>query len=168
MTLFPAGHKTTASDFAALIPLKAVRLTNTSGAIGTTSGTTELNLSAYALTGLTLTSGRYYMIRYGLTFTKSVAGDTFDFKLRVNTAVSGTQIGQVGFNITDALAGGYREFGLAFVGDSSYTALYLSAVRSGGTGTLSYYGALAGSPVMSRAFATLHDLGDTDNWTDVP
>jgi hypothetical protein len=146
------------------IPLKGAYVTNTGGPIATTSGTTELDLAKLQLTGLTLVTGRYYEVRYQITFTKTVAGDSFDLKLRANTAVSGTQIGQHGFNFTDGLTGGLREFGLMFKGDASYTSLYLSVVRSGGTGTLSYYGAVG---AFVRTWAQLWDRGDSDNWSDI-
>jgi hypothetical protein len=47
---------------------------------------------------------------------------------------------------------------------SSYTSLYLSVVRSSGSGTLSYYGMNSG---FNRTWAELWDRGDTDNWSDV-
>lgn len=173
MTTMPtlsALHPPTATELATIttqvtrsIPLKGAYVTNTGGPIATTSGTTEMDLSKLALTGLTLTTGRYYEVRYQVVFTKTVAGDSFDLKLRANTATTGTQIGQHGFNPTDGLTGGLREFGLMFKGDASYTALYLSVVRSGGTGTFSYYGM---NGTFNRAWAQLWDRGDTDNWTD--
>jgi hypothetical protein len=163
MTLFAPGTVADDVDFATLIPIKGTFVTNTGGPIATTSGTTELDLAKLQLTGLTLVTGRYYEARYQIVFTKTVAGDTFDLKLRVNTATSGTQIGQHGFNFTDGLTGGLREFSLMFKGDASYTSLYLSVVRATGTGTLSYYGMTGG---FSRAWAQLWDRGDSDNWTD--
>jgi hypothetical protein len=162
----PSGHKVTADEYARNIPIKAVLLTNTA-AIATTSGTTELDLSKYAMTGLSLTTGRYYMLRYNVTYTKTVAADTFDLKVRANTAVSGTQIGQSGINPTQGNAGADWTFEFMFKGDSSYTAIYFSIVRTGGTGTFTYYGAVPATPLLYRSWATLNDMGDTDNWSEV-
>lgn len=149
----------------ALKLVKGIRITNTGGPIATTSGTNELDLAKYQIPSVSLSSGRYYEARYAVTFTKSVASDTFDIRLRVNTAVSGTQIGQLGFDITDGRAGGYREFSFIFVGDPSYTSIYLSVVRSAGSGTLSYYGT-AGS--NNRCWGELIDAGDPTLWSDIP
>lgn len=147
------------------IPIKGVRInTPGPGAVATTSATTEMDLAKHAITGLTMTTGRYYLFRAMVTFTKTVGSDTFDLKLRANTPVSGTQIGLYGQNFTDALTGGCRVTEFLFVGDASYTSLYLSVVRTAGTGTLSYYGQQSG---FNRSWSALHDQGDTDNWTDV-
>ena len=171
LTQFNANDAPTAAQLGAYktaiersIPLRGAYVTNTGGPIATTSGTTELDLTKLQLTGLTLTTGRYYEARYQITFTKTVAGDSFDIKLRANTAVSGTQIAQHGFNPTNGFTGGLLEFGLMFKGDVSYGSIYLSVVRTGGTGTLSYYGM---SGTFSRTWAQLWDRGDTDNWADI-
>jgi hypothetical protein len=166
-----AGHVTTAAEYTTIIdqawrglPLKGAYVTNTGNPIAATSGTTELDLAKLQLTGLTLVTGRYYEVRVKVTFTKTVAGDTFDMNLRANTAVSGTQVGASGFNWTDGLAGGIREVAIMFKGDASYTSLYVSVVRTAGTGTLSYYGMSGG---FARTWAQLWDRGDTDNWSDI-
>jgi len=169
----PAGHVTTAAEMALItpagmqrsIPLRGVNVTNTGSPIATTSGTTELDLAKYALTGLTLVTGRYYLARYSITFTKTVGSDVYGFKLRANTAVSGTQISAPGSDPTDALTVGDREVRCIFKGDASYTSLYFSVTRTGGTGTFSYYGAFSAS--LMRTWGALYDLGDSDNWSDV-
>lgn len=147
-----------------VIPIKALRITNTGAPIATTSAGTEMDLAKYQFTGLTLTTGRYYMLRYNITYTKTVAGDSFDFKVRVNTAVSGTQIGLTGFNPTRSSTGAEETLEFVFLGDSTYTSLYLSVIRSAGTGTLAYFGA---SGTLNRGWAELLDLGDSANWIDV-
>lgn len=163
MTNFPAGHEVTDADFATLIPLKGLRILNAGNPIATTSGTTELDLAKYQLSSVTLVTGRYYIARYQVTFTKSVATDSFDLKVRANTATSGTVLGLQAVFQADPNQG-TKEFAFLFAGDSSYTSLYLSAVRTGGTGSLSYYGTNGG---YVRGFAQLEDKGDTDNWSDV-
>lgn len=171
----PSGHVPTGAELSIIetaitrsIPIKGLLLTTTSSPIATTSGTTELDMPKYAMTGLTIVTNRYYMYRANITFTKTVSSDGFDFRLRANTAVSGSLIGQTGFQPTDSLSGGDLTYEFMFKGDASYTALYLSVVRSSGTGTLSYSGAQTGSgPLLYRSWAVLHDLGDSDNWTDV-
>lgn len=149
------------------IPISGILITNTGNPIATTSGTVELDLAKYVMNGLVLTTGRYYLGRYSITYTKTVAGDSFDFKIRANTAVSGTQVSVTGFNPTRSGSGAGETFEFIFKGDATYTSLFLSAVRTAGTGTLSYYGAQAGSPTQYRAWAALYDLGDTTNWIDV-
>jgi hypothetical protein len=166
----PAGHETTAPEWSTVltfvqrsIPLKGLRILNSGNPIATTSGTTELDLAKYALTGLTLVTNRYYLMRYLVTYTKSVATDAFSLKLRINTAVSGTQTGQLNIFAEDPAAN-TKELSFLVAGDSSWTAFYLSAVRTAGTGTLSYYGTSGG---FVRSWAALYDVGDTDNWGDV-
>lgn len=150
--------------------VKGILITNTGNPIATTSGATEMDLAKYAMTGLTLVTGRYYIVRYNITYTKSVAADTFDFKLRANTAVSGTQVGVSGFNPTRGSSGADETIEFIFKGDASYTSLYFSVVRTGGgasTGVLLYYGAQSGTPLQYRAWANINDLGDSANWSDV-
>ena len=175
MTILPsltAGHDTTAAEWSTIttqvtrsIPIKGAKVTNTGNPIATTSGTTELDLAKLQMTGLTLVTGRYYMARYQVTWVKTVGTDAFDFKLRVNTAVSGTQIGgPSGVNLTQSFTVGQNEIAVLFKGDASYTSLFLSVVRTAGTGTLSYVGEITG---FTRAWAMLEDKGDSDNWSDV-
>jgi hypothetical protein len=152
------------SDYLVGRPIAGVYITN-SGNTGATSGTTELDLVMHQLpfpTGLTLSSSRLYLYRAQTTFTKTVAGDTFDFKLRANTALSGTQIGQSGVNPTDGLTIGQRTLEIFFVGSSSYTKLFLSATRSAGTGTLTGFGSVSG---FIRSWSVLHDIGDSGVWS---
>lgn len=169
-----ALHEPSATELAAYktaivraIPIKGLLITNTGNPIATTSGTTELDLAKYAFTGLTLVTNRYYLARYNVTYVKTVAADGFDFKVRANTAVSGTQISASGFNPTRFGTGAEETFEFIFKGDPTWTSIYLSVVRSGGTGTLAYYGAVAGTPPLYRSWAALYDLGDSDNWSDV-
>jgi hypothetical protein len=151
-------------------PYKAVRITNTGSPMYTTSGTTELDLARYSLTSLTaLTAARMYLYRALVTWTKTVPGDDFSLKLRANTAVSGTQVGQTGNVPTLTEANGSMVYEFLFKGDGgaalTITSLYLSAVRGSGTGTFSSYGAGAGSTAY-RAWAALYDVGGA-NWSDV-
>jgi hypothetical protein len=144
------------------IPIRGVRVT-AAGSIATTSGTTELDLAKYQLTGLTLVAGRYYIVRPRIAFTKTVAGDVFDVRLRANTAVSGTMIGLVS-DLGSGVAAGSEEAPMMFLGSASYTSLYVSVVRISGTGTLTYLGTNGG---FTRSYNMLEDKGDADNWTDV-
>ncbi len=154
---------TVATGLQRAIPLKGVNITNAGAPIATSSGTTELDLSKYAMTGLTLVTGRYYRFVAQVTGNKTVSTDGFDFKLRVNTALTGTQVG-TGLDYFGAVTLQVREVSWLFKGDASYTALYMSVVRTAGTGTFSYYGSASG---LTRSYAMLYDVGDTDNWTDV-
>lgn len=164
------NHAPTAAEAAALLAradqahvvVAGVRITNAGNPIATTSGTTELDLAKYAMTNLTLITGRYYLARYLVTRVKTVGGDTFDFRLRANTPVSGTQIGRLDSFAQDPTTQ-TAELGFLFVGDASYTSIYLSAVRTAGTGTLAYYGTSGG---FNRSWATLSDLGPASVWTD--
>lgn len=175
MTILPSllpNHAPTSAEMAAVttaitrsIPIRGLLITNTGNPVATTSGTTELDLSKYALTGLALITGRYYLLRANVTYTKTVAGDGFDFKVRANTAVSGTQVAVTGFNPTESGGGAEKTFEFIFKGDATWTSLFLSVVRTAGTGTLSYYGAQGSNAY--RAWVELRDLGDSDNWTDV-
>lgn len=158
---FAAGDFFTADDANRLPPVKGVRITSAGNPIAATSGTTELDMSKYGLSALTLTTGRYYLYRAMFTFTKTVATDGFDFRLRVNTAVSGTQVAKAPVDPTDGLTVGYRYVDMLFLGDAAYTSLHLSVVRAAGTGTLSYFGTSGG---FNRGWAMLLELGD--NWSD--
>lgn len=146
--------------------VKGLRIVNAGAPIATTSGATELDFAKYQFTGLTglLQLGQYYIARYNITYTKTVAGDSFDFKLRTNTAVSGSQIGLTGFNPTETDTGAERTYEFIFVGDPTINSLFFSATRSGGTGTLSYYG-LNGA--FNRGWAAIYQEGDSSQWTDV-
>ncbi len=141
-----------------------VRVTNAGNPIAVTSGATELDLTKWALTGLSLSLNRYYLWHGMVTFTKTVTGDQFDFRLRSNTALSGTQVGQPGFNPTQFGAGDAKEFQILIKGDPAITALYLSVIRTSGTGTLSYYGTTSG---WNRCYAYLQDVGAAPVWADV-
>lgn len=141
--------------------LKGLLLINNGNPVATTSGTTEMNMALYALTGLTLVTNRYYKVRLFWTFTKTVAGDTFDMKLRANTAVSGTIVSGSATDQTDAHTIGNRITEMVFQGNSSWTSLHFSVQRSAGSGTFSYYSATGGT----RGWAELYDLGS--NWSNV-
>jgi hypothetical protein len=147
--------------------VKGILITNTGNPIAVSSGTTELDLAKYAMTGLTLTTGRYYLLQYNVTYTKSVASDLFDLKVRANSALSGTQIAVSGFNPTRSGSGADETFDFIFKGDATYTSLFFSVIRTGGTGTFSYFGAQVGVPTQYRAWATLSDLGDSTKWSDI-
>lgn len=166
-----AGHVTTAAEYTTIIdqawrgvPVKGVNVTNIGAPIATTSAGTEMDLAKLQLTSLSLTTNRYYLARYLLSWTKTVAGDVFDAKLRVNTAVSGTQIGQSGFDFTNGRGSGTQELTFLFKGDASYTGLFLSVVRFSGAGTFSYHGAIG---TFNHTYGMLFDHGDSDNWADV-
>lgn len=144
--------------------VKGVRITNTGNPIATTSGTTELDLTKWALTGLSLEDGRYYLYRAVVTYTKTQSSDTFELRLRANTALSGTVIGHSPVPFGAGLTAGWTVLDMLLVGNSSWTSLHLSVVRTSGTGTLSYFGATGSN--INRAWAALLNMGDT-NWTDV-
>lgn len=176
MTILPtfaAGHDPTAAELDTwrtgiirAAPLKGVVLIAATS-LGATSGTTELAMSKYDLTGLSLVTNRYYMAVYSITFTASVSSDQFAFKVRANTSLTGTQVAGSGFNPTQGSGGNCLRQDYLIVGDSSYTALYLSMQRQSGTGVLTYYGSSGGTPTIQRAWMMLYDLGDSDQWTQV-
>jgi hypothetical protein len=168
-------HIPTANEMAAYksqimrgVPIKAVRITAT-GALYTTSGTTELDLTRFSLTGFTLDPTRYYMYRAYVTWVKSVASDDYSFKVRANTALTGQQVSITGNFATFTEGNGALTYEFLFKGDGghslSITSLFLSVARGSGTGNLQVFG--AGTDGY-RAWAELLDRGDSDNWTDVP
>ena len=166
----PAMHNTTAAEVTTImdqawrgLPLKGVNVTNAGNPIATTSGTTEMDLAKLQLPGLAMSTGRYYVARYLLTVSRTVGADAFDLRLRANTAVSGTQLGRQDIFAQDGTTE-QKEWAFLFKGDASYTSLYVSLVRTAGTGTASYYGTSGG---FNRTWAELWDHGDSDNWTDV-
>lgn len=151
-------------------PYKGVRITNTGSPMYTTSAGTELDLARFALTSMTaLTAARTYLYRALVTWTKTVPGDDFSLKLRANTATSGTQVGGSGNVPTLTEANGSFVYEFLFKGDGgaglTITALYLSAQRGSGTGTMSVYGAGSGT-TNYRAWAAIYDVGG-NNWSDV-
>lgn len=169
-----AGHEPSADEWKIITdwlprtqPVEGILITSTAGPIDVTVGGTELAMTKYAFNTPTIITGRYYCLRYNVTYTKTVAGDSFDFHVRANTPLSGTIICTTGFNPTRTSTGADETFELYFKGDSSYTSLHFSVMRSAGTGTLSYYGASAGTPLQYRAWAELWDRGDSDNFVDV-
>ena len=93
------------------------------------------------------------------------AGDAFELRVRVGTAVTGALVAQSPVDPTDGRTIGYRYLEIPLVGSAAWSSLHLSVVRTSGTGTLSYYGSTQG---RVRSWAALWDVGDTDNWTDVP
>lgn len=142
-------------------PIAANRITNTGNPIGTTTSATELDMTKYALTGLSLTTGRYYLFRAMVTVSKSVATDSVDFYIRANTALTGTMLGLYSYfaNEPSTIT---RMLEFLFIGSNTYTSLYLSAKRTAGTGTLVYYGASTG---FNRCFSELLDRGQS-TWID--
>lgn len=168
------GHEPTADEFKIITdwlprtqPDSGLLLTSTGAPIDTTAAAVELAMTKYAFTSPTIVTGRYYCLLYNITYTKTVAGDSFDFHVRTNTPITGTIIGTTGFNPTLGNGGANVTLPFYFMGDASYTSLHLSVTRSGGTGTLSYFGATAGAPLQFRAWAELWDRGDTDNFINV-
>jgi len=164
MTFWTTGHEPSPADFATLIPLAGVLITNTGNPIGTTTGTTELDFAKYALSGFTLSTSRWYLARIHVTFTKTQGTDSFFIRLRGNTALTGTQVHQSGVDPFDGLTIGQRDMDFMFQPGSAYTSLRFSVVRSSGTGTFSYFGASGGFP---RAWALLYDVGDSTNIANV-
>lgn len=145
--------------------LKGVNVTNAGNPIATTSGTTEMDLAKLQLTNfnIPMVTGSYYVARFLLTVTNTIASDTFDVRLRANTPVTGTQIGRLDHFANEPTAYS-REYAFEFKGDASYTSIYVSLVRTGGTGTMSYYGVTGG---QNRTWGTLSLMGDSGNWSDV-
>lgn len=149
-------------------PVRGIRITNAGSPMYTTSGTTELDLSRYAMTALTLDPNRYYLYRALVTWVKTIASDNFDFLLRANTSLSGQRVGASGNFPTLSESNGSLVNDFLFKGDGGHglttTALYLSVVRNGGTGTFASYGAGTDN---YRAWAVLYDVGTSVNWLDV-
>lgn len=144
--------------------MKGVRITNTGNPIASTSGTTELDMPKYGMSGLTLVTNRYYQYTCQVTFLKGTAADQFTLRLRSNTAVSGTLRGDAAVDYTLSSPVGSVLHSFTFLGDSSITSLFLSTVRTSGAGILSYYGQSSG---VTRSWAKLEDMGDSQNWSDI-
>lgn len=147
----PAGHVVTASEMGAILDqidvlssrvVGGVRAESSSPYIGTTSGTTELNLANLAITGRTVTSGHMYRFAGALYVNASISGDSFGIRVREDTSLTGT-IAMDRAKIVQT-SGFDHDWPFVFywkcTSSSSSKAFYVSVVRAAGTGTCSVYG----------------------------
>lgn len=112
------------------------------GALQTTSGTTELDITKLVLGPVDLVAGGLYSLQPQLILSNSVATDEFLFRVRKNTAVTGTLISEMYIWSPNTTLGysfvTYDDF--PSVADDPAVTLYCSLVRIIGTGTCTIYG----------------------------
>lgn len=112
------------------------------GAIATTAGTTELNITQMAIGPVALVAGGLYRWDIRLTLQATVATDTYRFRIRRDTALTGTVV--TDWSIPAANTTGVT----AFVSWDNYissvvdpaVSYFASLTRTTGTGTLTLYG----------------------------
>jgi hypothetical protein len=140
---FLAGQRLTAGQLndATQKTLDEVEI-STAGALQTTSGTTELNITKLVLGPVDLVAGGLYSLEPQLILNNSVATDEFLFKVRKNTPLTGTLIAEMSIWRPNTTLGysfvTYDDF--ASAADDPAVTLYCSLVRATGTGTCTIYG----------------------------
>lgn len=140
---FLAGQRLTAGQLndATEKTLSSIEV-GTAGSIGTTSGTTELNIAKLQLGPVALVAGGLYRWDARLTLQASVTTDTFEMRIRRDTAVTGTLITSMQIQAPNNLGVttfvGWDSF-ISSVVDPAVT-YFTSLVRTSGTGTLNIFG----------------------------
>lgn len=116
-------------------------IVQTAGILGTTSGTTELNITQLALPAISVTSGRFYIFGLQVYTNCSAAGNSFFFRVRQNTPLTGGVIVSVplvsivaGLDDTKTVALPWKA---TSTGNMSF---HVSVQRLAGAGTASVYG----------------------------
>ena len=104
-----------------------------------TSGTTELDLARLAMPGILLETGWLYMADLHIINSRSVAGDEFDFRLRRDTAASGTLLGSAASWAESSTTGRLFDGRVFFTATGGSVDLFVSVVRTSGSGTLTVH-----------------------------
>jgi|SRR5215510_3647822 len=140
---FLAGQRLTAGQLndATQKTLDEVQV-STPGALQTTSGTTELNITSLQMNPIDLVAGGLYSFEPQLILNNSVATDEFLFRVRRDTPVTGTLVGEMSIWRPNTTLGysfvTYDDFTSSI--DDPAVQFYCSLVRATGTGTCTIHG----------------------------
>lgn len=112
------------------------------GSIAVTSGTTELNIPQMAIGPVALVAGGLYRWDIRLTLQASVTTDTFRFRIRRDTALTGTVVTDWSLPAANTL--GVTAFSswdnfISSVADPTVS-YFVSLTRTSGSGTLTLFG----------------------------
>lgn len=136
----------------------------TAGSLVTTSGSGESNISNLALSanGRSLVQNRFYLLCLQIEGNVADAGDQFRFRVRRDTALSGTTVGSFRWN--SATVGGFNDtkfFMLPWKSPTnvSNAKLYVSVAREAGSGTMQVFGD------SNTAFWVMDAGSDTAIWS---
>lgn len=153
-----AGETVRASDVARTIA--AIERRNGSITDYNTASTTEVDVAAATISGLSVVAGRSYRAVFHCAYGSSVDGDRVRFRLRRNAITTGDFYG--GFDArcsTTALSG---TPGFTWTAPNTETiTLKLSVSRTAGTGTA------FGRVSSTDFYGTVEDLGEDVPWTTV-
>lgn len=126
-------------------------------ALYTTSGATELDLGRLAHVSVPWISGQFYTHKLQILTSRSVAAEEYEFKLRDATPLSGTIMARGTAFVVGSTAGQQVNLSLSYAAPATKTTtVYLSVVRSAGTGAMSVYGTLA---TASRSESIMTRMG---------
>lgn len=134
----------------------AVRATSTVTTV--TTGTTELNLPQLEIPFVNVYAGRQYEFGGRAMIQQSVGTDTFDLRVRRDTALTGTQVGFVRFSlsqgpVTVPILGTFQ------ANVTETVTLFVSLVRVGGTGTCTFTPRVAGGNAQLSSYFKISDEG---------
>ena len=114
------------------------------GVLATTSGTTELNVSQFALGPVAVDTANLYKLAVRIIGSQTVATDEFFCRIRRDTPVTGTLIAEWVMYAPGTTAGFLFTSFADFVPSADNPAInyYLSVARAVGTGVLNVWGQL--------------------------
>lgn len=119
------------------------RIVQTAGNLGTTSGTTELNISQLSIASIPIENGKFYIFGLQIYANASAAANSFIFRVRQNTALTGGVI--VSVPLVSVVAGldDTKTVALPWKATSTSTmSFFVSVQRAAGAGTISVFGDL--------------------------
>lgn len=159
-----AGHLVTAKRLNAALGTITGRILAQAGTYLTTSGTTELDLPKLAVADYPVVAGRYYKFELRVQGNASVANDQFAFRVRRDTAVSGTELAQARYQVANVTAFTDQRVLIKYWKATTTNPaldLFVSVQRTAGSGTLAIHGD------TETQFA-ITDVGDIATFVEVP
>jgi len=144
--------------------IEGVRGSDTAGLV--TSGTTELDLPFLQVSGLDLIKDTVYKLEaFFILATQSVATDVFQVRFRLDTALTGTLIGLSQFNAGVTTAVSMTSHGNYEATTTSHSTIFVSVLRTVGTGTLTVVPRTAGGSGQLSSYSSVSQIGVLNrNW----
>lgn len=130
---------------------------DTAGTLVTTSAGTEADISQLQLTVPAWRAGHVYVVEAQIRLTFSVATDGFQITLRQDTALTGTQLATANLTGAATVTTHFLAWPIRPSTDAYNVKLFLSLIRTSGTGTLSALGTPAGT--IARTWAGIKTAG---------